>query len=215
MTAATELRDGVASLVTSASGDLAAVWREVSTAVEAREALQDILPAIVDTYGAAAASFAAAWYDDLRDKLGVPGSFSAVPAPMGDSGTEALAGWGVTPLFAAVPDWVRAQTMVEGGLQRRIANASRQTIVGSSLADPAAGGWQRTGAGSCAFCAMLIGRGAVYSEASADFASHDHCHCSAVPAFNGLPHPVKPYTPTSRNISDADRARVRAYLASH
>jgi hypothetical protein len=30
---------------------------------------------------------------------------------------------------------------------------------------------------------MLIGRGAVYSEATADFQSHDHCNCQAEPAW--------------------------------
>jgi hypothetical protein len=48
-----------------------------------------------------------------------------------------------------------------------------------------------------------------------DFAAHDHCRCIAVPAFAGRPTPVQPYTPTSRDITDADRTRVRAYLAEH
>jgi hypothetical protein len=30
---------------------------------------------------------------------------------------------------------------------------------------------------------MLIGRGAVYTEASVDFEAHDHCHCGAEPAW--------------------------------
>jgi hypothetical protein len=62
---------------------------------------------------------------------------------------------------------------------------------------------------------MLIARGAVYTEVTADFASHDHCNCSAVPAFGGQPLAVKPYTPSSKNITDADRARVREYLRTH
>ena len=53
----------------------------------------------------------------------------------------------------------------------------------SSTTDPKARGWQRVGVGECDFCSMLIGRGAVYSEATADFLSHDHCHCYAEPAF--------------------------------
>jgi hypothetical protein len=67
----------------------------------------------------------------------------------------------------------------------------------SAVADPGASGWQRTGSGtSCTFCRMLIGRGGVYSEATADFASHDHCNCSATPAWVDQPRPVKPYTPS-------------------
>jgi hypothetical protein len=71
---------------------------------------------------------------------------------------------------------------------------------------------------------MLIGRGAVYSEAGADFASHDHCNCSAVPAFGGQPRPVKPYTvsprrtidpQTGKPVVDADFLRAKAWIKSN
>lgn len=179
----TQLRSGVASLSTLANRDMAGLWAQVSTAVEAREALADVLPALVDKYGVAAATLAAAWYDDLRDKRGVRGSFTAIPAELGTSGADALAGWGVSPLFQAEPDWNTAKTLIAGGLQRRIANYARQTVTGSSVADPQSRGWQRVGVGSCEFCAMLLGRGAVYTEATADFLAHDHCNCGAEPAF--------------------------------
>jgi hypothetical protein len=179
-----DLRDGVKGLTTLANRDLHALWAQVSTAVEAREALKDVLPGLIDTYGLAAGTLAADWYDDLRDKLEVRGRFTAIPATIADTGADALAGWGVSPLFAAEPDWAAARSLVAGGLQRRIANFSRQTVTGSAIADPKARGWQRVGSGGCDFCSMLIGRGAVYSEATADFESHDHCNCSAAPAFD-------------------------------
>jgi hypothetical protein len=97
-------------------------------------------------------------------------------------------------------------------MQRRIANFSRDTITGSSIADPKAQGWERVGNGECAFCSMLIGRGAVYSEASADF--EPTTTAAPRPRFQRR-IPVKPYTPTSRDITDADRARVREYLRTH
>lgn len=206
------LRTAVTDLAVLAGNDLDALWRQVSTPDEAREALEDVLPALVNTYGLASATISADWYDDARDMVEARGRFSAIPAELGDTGGGILARWAVGPLFAAEPDWRRAKVLVEGGMQLRIANASRYTVAGSSIADPAADGWQRQGAGSCAFCAMLIGRGAVYSESGADFAAHDHCHCSAVPAFKGEPRPVKPYTPSKRKASNADRARVREYL---
>jgi hypothetical protein len=179
----TQLRSGVASLATLAHADLDTLWRQVSDAETAREMLKDILPALVETYGLAAGTFAADWYDERRDEVDAKGRFRAIVPDLGDSGTEALAGWGVAPLFQAEPDWVAARTLISGGLQRRIANMSRQTITTSSVADPQARGWQRVGGGGCDFCAMLIGRGAVYTEATADFESHDHCNCAAVPAF--------------------------------
>ncbi|HET7666550.1 MAG TPA: hypothetical protein VFK56_10870 [Mycobacterium sp.] len=197
--------------MTYANRDLAALWRQVKDAAEAQVALHDILPALIATYGAAAATLAADWYDELRDKVGVGGRFRAIPADIPDAGAHALVGWAATE----AKDYSSFQTLIVGGMQRRIANFSRGTITGSAIADPKATGWQRTGSGECAFCSMLIARGAVYTEATADFASHDHCHCSAVPEFAGQPRPVQPYTPSIRNISDADRARVRDYLRTH
>lgn len=211
----TDLRRSIADLNALAAADLRSLWSSVTDAVEARQALEDILPLLVRTYGSAAATVAANWYDDLRDELGVKGRFFAIPADIDDQGADVLARWGVTPLFDAEPDWHRAQVLVEGGLQRRIANAARATTTFSSTEDPQAQGWQRAGSGECAFCTMLIGRGVVYTESSADFASHDHCNCHAVPAFKGRPRPVRPYTPSDRAVSDADRARVRDYLATH
>lgn len=206
------LRTAITDLAVLAGNDLDALWRQVQTPEQAREALEDVLPDLVATYSLASATLSADWYDEARDLVDAKGRFTAIPADLGDQGAAVLARWGIGPLFQGEPDWRRAQVQVQGGLQLRIANASRYTVAGSSIADPTADGWMRQGSGSCAFCAMLIGRGAVYSEAGADFAAHDHCNCSAVPAFKGEPRPVKPYTPSKRKASDADRARVREYL---
>lgn len=216
MPTASDLRRSVAELNRLAATDLEALWRQVTTADEARAALLDILPALVDVYGSAAGTVAADWYDDLRDELNVSRRFFAIVAEIDDTGTDVLARWGIEPLFKVEPDWGAARTLIDGGLQRRIADVARNTVRTSALEDPSADGWQRVGDGkSCAFCSMLIARGAVYSDTTADFASHDHCNCAAAPAFTGYERPVKPYTPSSRNISDADRARVREYLATH
>lgn len=217
MATPTQLRSQIASLTRLANNDLAALWRQVTTAAQAKQALSDVLPALIETYGAAAGTIAAQWYDEARDKAGVARRFEAIPAEVvaGTAGAEALAGYAVGPLFGASPNFARGLTLAQGGLQRRIANVSRDTVIESSIADPSAGGWQRAGSGECAFCSLLISRGAVYSERSADFASHDHCSCCAVPAFGGEPLPVKAYTPTDRRISDADRKRVREYLRNN
>lgn len=216
MSSPTNLRESVGELTGAANADLAAVWAQVSSAVEAREALADILPALIDTYGAAAGVMAAEWYDDLRSKLGIGGRFAAFPVEPIGKGAEALAGWGMGgPLFQEVPDLSSALSLIQGGLQRRIADVSRETVATASLSDPKARGWQRKAFGGCAFCQMLASRGAVYSVATARFASHDHCGCIAVPAFQGEPLLVKPYTPSLSRSTDADRARVRAWIASN
>ena len=214
MQASAPLRRGVAGLATLASHDLAALWRQVETAAQAEAALRDILPGLIETYGLAAGTLAADWYDDLREHREIRGRFTAIPADIPDVGAQALVGWALAEVKDPA-DLSAFRALIEGGTQRRIANFSRQTVTQSSVADPQASGWQRVGSGECAFCAMLIGRGAVYTEASADFASHDHCNCGAEPAWSGETKPVKPYTPSSKNITDADRARVRAWIASH
>lgn len=210
-----DLRVAVNDLHTLAAADLRGLWRTVGTADEAVAALQEVLPPLTRTYSSAAATVAADWYDDLRDELNVDGRFRAIVAELDDLGADVLARWGVEPLFRAVPDWRRAQVLIDGGLQRRIANAARETVRLAAIEDPQALGWQRVAAGGCSFCQMLAARGAVYTERTVDFASHDHCNCTVAPAFGGRPLPVQPYKPTTRTITDADRARVREYLAEH
>jgi hypothetical protein len=209
-------RRDVATLVSLARNDLRLLLAPLDTAEAVRDALLLSLPDLVDLYGSAAATLAADWYEDLRADEEIRGRFTATPATLPDAGrSEALARWAVDPMFTADPDKLKALERASGGLQRIIANGSRETIAGSSIDDLKANGWQRTGRGACGFCAMLISRGSVYTESSAAFASHDHCNCSAVPAFDGLPRPVQPYTPSLRQASKADRARVRDYLATH
>lgn len=106
-------------------------------------------------------------------------------AELPDAGrTTSLAHWAVAPLFGADPDATTALSKVSGGLQRIIFNADRDTITFSSIQDPRARGWQREGAGECDLCQLLLGRGAVYTEESSQFETHDRCRCVGVPAFD-------------------------------
>ncbi|WP_182377887.1 hypothetical protein [Nocardioides sp. WS12] len=175
--------------------------------------MRDLLPSIIQEFGAAGAAIAAEWYDDQRAKSAVKSPFTAIPVEADDRGTQALIGWALSK----ATDDASLHALILGGTQRRIADHVRYTVTGSAVEDPGARGWQRVGVGACkdGFCDMLIGRGAVYSEATADFASHDNCRCSAVPAWGGEPLPVKPFTPSVRTASEADKARVRAYIATH
>ena len=209
-----QLRKQQEALARLALNDMAAMWRQVSNAVEARIAMQDVLPALIRTYGMAASAVAADWYDEARLAAEVSGSFRAIPASIENNATDALALWA----SEHGTDLASVQKLAEGGIQRRIVNWGRETVAGSALADPKADGWQRVGVGSCDFCNLLIGRGAVYSEATADFASHDWCNCAAVPAFSGKPRPVKPYTPGPRDATKAggaDYDRAKDWIASN
>lgn len=179
MSTPTQLRRDVANLSTLAERDLASVWRQVSSFAAAETALNDVLPSLIETYGLAAATVAADWYDDARLKAGVAGSFQAFPVELPPSDAPVLAGWA----RGAASSLDSALVLAQGGVQRRITNAARGTVAGSSIADPRAKGWMRVGTGRCDFCRMLISRGAVYTEATAQFRAHDHCGCGAAPAW--------------------------------
>lgn len=228
-------RADLAELARMSSRDLAAGMRgaPVDDAAGFRDMLADVLQGLVAVYGDAAGALGADWYEELRDEAEVRGRFQAIVADLPDVGrTSALAGWAVEPLFGQEPDSVLAIRRAAGGLQRIVLDVDRATVAGSSVADPAAVGWRRTGAGKCSFCRMLIGRGAVYSEATVQFKSHDHCECTAVPDFDaprlmirwGAEHKKERLLEdgdrrdprkTTGIRSDADRARLAQWLRDH
>lgn len=179
MSTPTQLRRDVANLSSLAERDLAALWRRVASFAAAETALNDVLPALIEAYGLAAAAIAADWYDEARDKAGIAGSFRAFPIELPPSDAPVLAGW----VRSAATSLDSALVLAQGGVQRRIANAARGTVTGSSVADPKARGWMRVGSGRCDFCRMLISRGAVYTETTVHFQAHDHCGCAAAPAW--------------------------------
>lgn len=85
--------------------------------------------------------------------------------------------------------------------KRRILEAPRKRLIALSVNDPNAGGWARVGDGKpCHFCAMLIGRGPVYSAGTAAFDAHDGCGCSVKPVFKN--DPTRGWTPDSQRAAD-------------
>lgn len=205
-----QLRDDVAAVSGDAVSDFQALTQGLAEA-EAFAAIRDEMPGLIQVYGDLVAVVATEWYAEVRAASSVVGAFRASPIDLPPVGMDGLIGWAVD----TADSFPSTLTLIEGGAQKRVVNAARLTVMDNAARDPQAIGTQRyaRSSGGCGFCQMLAGRGAVYrSEDSATFAAHDHCHCVAVPAFSGAPLPVKPYTPTDRNITDADRARVREYL---
>jgi hypothetical protein len=225
MTTASEARQGLVDLTALAKRDLDRLWTQISDLppVQVREALVDVLPVIADEYGLAAGALAADWYDDERDRAGVGGSFTAEPVELPDQERfTSLAVWGTSPLFSENPDPQSSLSLVAGGLQRAIADAHRLTVVESTQNDPQATGWRRIGVGeNCGFCRMLIGRGAVYTEASVTFRSHDNCNCAASPTWaeNVVKISREPFQQSQKNRSDEtkkrDNERAYAFIAEH
>lgn len=220
------LRESLLVVAELAVQDLAPVWRLPTPDIG--QALFDVVPGVVQKWNLAAASIAADWYDELRDREAVAGHFTAIVPDLRDQGAHALAGWGaealqeptiqrVEPPQPVKPDRLSpvesAQDRVEGGLQKRLVNAANLTVTESSNADPQARGYmRRTRVEACKFCIMVASRGAVYTKSSATFACHERCYCEAVPAWGGKALPVGPYKPSDRPSTPADRERVRRWI---
>lgn len=88
----------------------------------------------------------------------------------------------VMPELPETRDAFRAR--LAAGVARHIKSVANHLVIDTAHKSKVRGdkvGWARTLAGSenCAFCAMLASRGAVYSEETADFRTHDNCDCSA------------------------------------
>jgi len=182
-----EAQRALVGLTSLAVSDFESEFQAVAgmSADEARDALLEIVPPMGYRYSLAAAALGADWYDDLRDQAEVRGRYVATPSePVGPARWESLVRWGVSPLYGAVAAPDDALTLISGGFQRTVANGHRLTIVENAVADPKAQGWARHGSGaSCSFCRMLLSRGAVYTEATSGFESHDHCNCYAAPSW--------------------------------
>lgn len=72
------------------------------------------------------------------------------------------------------------RTQMLGAATRLVLNGSRKTAMATFVSNDSVKGWRRVSGGSpCAFCSMLISRGAVYSKNTRTFEAHDHDNCSA------------------------------------
>ena len=105
--------------------------------------------------------------------------FTASMHATGVAAMKAAIGRGETPRRAMEI----GQSLTYGAFQRHLLNVQRTVIMTSAVGSSQ--GWRRVGhGGACDFCQMLIGRGSVYKQATASFAAHDRCHCSAEPALD-------------------------------
>jgi hypothetical protein len=196
--------------------DLGTVWQFGGDDIIA--ALHEVMPPLIDTWASAAATLAANWYDMARDEQNIDGAFTAVIPEMGDLGANELVGWATEPLLQPEPDLELTRSRLEGGTQRRIANAARETIMTSSVEDPKARGWKRVvRPGACGFCRMLAARGYAYkTKDSSTFGSHDHCSCSAEPGWStGKAVKVRKFEPSTKDTTAAERQAVYKWIKEH
>ena len=179
-----------------------------------RAALLETVPALIEHYGEGAATLAADFYDEQRELAGEASSFTseAVVADRTVKTRSAIA-WAAAPLFTDDLD-LSGKRLTEV-VQLETARPFRDTILTNRANDPAAAGWRRITKGGCQLCRMLADRGAVYREATARFATHPNCHCTAQPVFKtdvGEEASVEQYKASRRGRTAKQRAALREYL---
>lgn len=209
----------IAGLYEQAADDLAAFLAGLDPADAAlwRDEALVVYPDLVDTYGEAAAVWSADTYEEWRDAEQVSGRYTPTPARVAElDQIEANVRYAVGALYGADPNEAATLALLAGSLTRHITAAAGNTMQSNAQEDPQAVGWRRVARPSaCRFCRMLEGRGAVYRRATARFKSHDNCRCAVAPWWDwDAPEPIETaYRASQRTVTDADRARVREYLA--
>ena len=213
MSSTTEFRAANNELVRLALRDLLAFWvtLDLSRPERTRDALLRFMPILTTTYGEAAATLAADWYDALRAAESVAGRFVATPAaPVALDRVESRVRFAAGHLFTDTPD--KMLSLLDGATNKYVLEPGRATIQQSSIADPRARGWHReVRSGGCDFCRMLAGKGGVYMRSTATFAAHDDCRCTARPSWdaNAPEVPVSAYEASKRTLSMADSQKAR------
>ncbi|HVM13616.1 MAG TPA: hypothetical protein VM287_04720 [Egibacteraceae bacterium] len=187
-----------AALVALLLGELRGLWPLL---IGGSPLLGATVAALIRPYAAASAALAAEFYDDTRRVAGGRTRFTvpiAEPPPVEQ--VEASISWATRGLRSGRGTDAAALTMAEGVAQKLTVDTGRRTLVRAVTGDAAAVGWARvpTGATTCAFCALLCTRGAVYKSSatagqSADrrfvgegeFKFHDNDDCTLEPIFAG------------------------------
>lgn len=84
-------------------------------------------------------------------------------------------------------------SQLQGSATRLVLEGDRQTTMRTFAERDEVEGWRRVAGRSspCPFCLMLIGRGAVYSKATARFQSHDRCSCKPELLYRREPEPLE------------------------
>lgn len=142
-------------------------------------ALVELLPGIVDAYGAAYAEVAAQWFEQLV------GSSPMVGSPDRREAVTRSVRYALRPYREGAALSV-VQSRVASVVLRHARQAGRDVIDGSVRATPGVRYARRlTGAHSCDFCVILASRGPVYgTELDAGGWGnryHDDCDCEPVP----------------------------------
>lgn len=144
----------------------------------------------------ASGAAAARYYAEFRRIEGVRGTTTVTPAASLEPGVGEglLLGAGISGIVNARRRGATVEAATRNGFVKvggsaagLVLGGGRETLLDAISSDRQALGFQRVTSGNtCAFCAMVASQGVVFKdEAGADFQAHDHCGCTAEPAFEG------------------------------
>lgn len=205
-------------LVTGAAVTAAvtALGRVSGPPVEQRAVLLEAVPGLITYYSEGSSALAADFYDDERERAAAPKLYVAEPVILDRTvKIRSAIAWAAAPLFE--DDRATSASRLAEVVQLETTRPYRDTVLTNRRRDPSAVGWRRVTSGSgCKFCRMLADKGAVYSDDTARFASHDHCGCTAQPVFStshyGEEANVMQYMASRKRRSAEQQARLREYL---
>lgn len=207
------------SAVTSAAVDLSGqVLVGLDGSPEVRRAgLLQAIPELIGYFTEGSAALAADFYADERDRARARGLF-AVDLTINDRTVKIrrAVAWASDPLFSG--DVEAAGKRLAQVVQFETAKPYRDTILENRRRDPESVGWTRiAGPKACGFCRLLASKGAIFKKATADFAAHDHCGCTAAPVFRGGEQgpeaSVLQYVGSRRKRTPAEKQALRDAIA--
>ena len=220
-----QVRTALTVVTAAAAADLRTVAEQTQQDASAiRASLFAATPLIVSDYAEGSAALALDWYDELRDAARAFTAFTPQPLVLvTDDDVSAAVAVSTDSLYEIERGLERdfeeafqeSLALVEAEVQKFVASGFRDTMTENTVQDPDAVGWQRFARpDGCKFCLMLAARGAVFTEATANFAAHTNCHCVVGPSFDpDAPQAdVMQYVASKKQRTEKERAALRDYL---
>ena len=191
------------------------MWEEISDWEPARQrdALLELVPAIIDKYADTSSTAAAEWYQRVRDKW-ISDDFKAQTPTRSNDDISRLIRAKAGVLFGDDADPMQMLRFLNGVVDKGVKQGGRDAIRYNARRDPKKPRYARvpSGAKTCAFCAMLASRGWVYESAETAGALnkyHAACDCEIVPSWDKDRPNVEGYDP-EKLYADYEKARHAA-----
>lgn len=192
------------AVIAEAKRELGKAWRETADLdpAQRRDALIDLVQAIIHKYGLGDSQAAATWYEIVRARW-FGDAFDVQPWEQ-DPNTDARLVRAIRAkanmLFPEDPgyDPEAYLTYLNGLVDRSVHAHGQMTVAHNVRRDRRGVRYARvpTGGETCQFCFMLCSRGFVYRSAdSASFHAHANDRCELVPQFKAGTARVKGYDP--------------------